>query len=77
MTGVDAAGNVSARRRRVDSERRVQLLKDLEELVLAEGFLALSVDDLAHRLHCSKATLYSVAGNREQLVVSLTRSSAW
>src|SRR6266567_3908573 len=73
MTGVDDAGNGSARRRRVDPERRIQLLKDLEELVLAEGFLALSMDDLAHRLHCSKATLYSVAGNKEQLVVALTK----
>jgi len=73
MTGVDDIGNGSVRRRRVDPERRDQLLKDLEELVLAEGFMALSMDDLAHRLHCSKATLYSAAGNKEQLVVALTK----
>lgn len=73
MTGVDDTGNGSVRRRRVDPERRAQLLRNLEELVLAEGFTALSMDDLAQRLHCSKATLYSVAGNKEQLVVALTK----
>ncbi|MEU4249324.1 TetR/AcrR family transcriptional regulator [Amycolatopsis sp. NPDC026612] len=73
MTGMGDTGNGSARRRRVDPERRAQLLTDLEELVLAEGFLALSMDDLAQRLHCSKATLYSVAGTKEQLVVALTK----
>lgn len=73
MTGVGDAGNGSVRRRRVDSDRRAQLLEELDALVLAEGFLALSMDDLAHRLHCSKATLYSVAGNKEQLVVALTK----
>lgn len=41
--------------------------------MLAEGFLALSMDDLAYRLHCSKATLYSVAGTKEHLVVALTK----
>jgi AcrR family transcriptional regulator len=73
IAGLDDSGNGSARRRRVDPDRRARLLKDLEELVLAEGFMALSMDDLAHRLHCSKATLYSVAGNKEQLVVALTK----
>ena len=73
MTGAEDTGNGSVRRRRVDPERRAQLLRDLEELVLAEGFMGLSMDDLAQRLHCSKATLYSVAGNKEQLVVALTK----
>jgi AcrR family transcriptional regulator len=73
MAGVGDTGTGSVRRRRVDQERRAQLLRELEELVLAEGFTALSMDDLAHRLHCSKATLYSVAGSKEQLVMALTK----
>ncbi|MFI5953132.1 TetR/AcrR family transcriptional regulator [Cryptosporangium sp. NPDC051539] len=63
----------SVRRRRVDQERRAQLLVALEELLLAEGFSALTVDDMARRLQCSKATLYSVAGSKEQLVIALTK----
>lgn len=63
----------SARRRRVDHERRAELLGALEELLLREGFLALTVDDMAKRLHCSKATLYSIASSKEQLVIALTK----
>jgi AcrR family transcriptional regulator len=67
----DAGGSV--RRRRVDLERRTELLGALEELLLSEGFTALTVDDMARRLHCSKATLYSVASSKEQLVIALTK----
>ena len=63
----------SVRRRRVDLERRAELLGALEELLLTEGFTALTVDDMARRLHCSKATLYSVASSKEQLVITLTK----
>ncbi|WP_412517438.1 TetR/AcrR family transcriptional regulator [Actinomadura madurae] len=49
------------------------MLRDLEEIMLAEGFKALSMDDLAHRLQCSKATLYSVARSKEQLVTAVTK----
>jgi AcrR family transcriptional regulator len=63
----------SVRRRRVDQERRADLLAALEELLLDEGFMALTVDDMARRLHCSKATLYSVATSKEQLVIALTK----
>jgi AcrR family transcriptional regulator len=63
----------SVRRRRVDFERRAELLGALEELLLREGFTALTVDDMARRLHCSKATLYSVASSKEQLVIALTK----
>ncbi len=73
MAGARDTNHGSVRRRRVDQERRAALLSDLEELVLAEGFTALSMDDLAHRLHCSKATLYSVAGSKEQLVTAVTK----
>ena len=70
-SGGDASSSV--RRRRVDLERRAELLGALEELLLSEGFTALTVDDMARRLHCSKATLYSVATSKEQLVIALTK----
>jgi AcrR family transcriptional regulator len=63
----------SVRRRRVDLERRAELVAALEELLLSEGFMALTVDDMARRLRCSKATLYSVATSKEQLVIALTK----
>ncbi len=43
------------------------------EIVLDEGFTAVTMDDVAQRLGCSKATLYSVAGSKEQLVQTITR----
>jgi AcrR family transcriptional regulator len=48
--------------------RRGQLFDALEELLLAEGFAHFTLDDLAARLHCSKRTLYALAGSKEQLV---------
>lgn len=48
--------------------RQAQLLDELVALVLADGFAGLTLDDVAARLHCSKSTLYGVAGSREQLV---------
>jgi AcrR family transcriptional regulator len=48
--------------------RREQLFDALVELLLAEGFAHLTLDDLAARLHCSKRTLYALAGSKEQLV---------
>jgi AcrR family transcriptional regulator len=57
----------------VDTQRRAELLGALEELLLIEGFTALTVDDMARRLHCSKATLYSVGSSKHQLVVELTK----
>ncbi|OLT23770.1 TetR family transcriptional regulator [Pseudonocardia sp. CNS-139] len=48
--------------------RREQLFDGLVELLLAEGFAHLTLDDLAARLHCSKRTLYALAESKEQLV---------
>jgi len=50
-----------------ESARLRRLLKDLEALMMAEGFLHLSTDDVARRLRCSKATLYRLAPSREEL----------
>jgi AcrR family transcriptional regulator len=48
--------------------RREQLFDELVGLLLAEGFAHFTLDDLAARLHCSKRTLYALAGSKEQLV---------
>ena len=48
--------------------RRVELFDELVALLLAEGFAAFTLDDLAARLRCSKRTLYALAGSKEQLV---------
>src|ERR1700750_1215132 len=48
--------------------RRAELFDELVGLLLAEGFSALTLDDLAARLRCSKRTLYALAESKEQLV---------
>jgi AcrR family transcriptional regulator len=63
----------SPRRRVVDSGRVEELLGQASDIVLAEGFTSVTMDELAQRLGCSKATLYSVAGTKEQLVQAITR----
>jgi len=50
-----------------DSPRVRRLFQDLESLMVTEGFLDLSTDDIARRLRCSKATLYRLAPSREEL----------
>jgi AcrR family transcriptional regulator len=49
------------------TRRQAELLDQLEALFLAEGFSRFTLDDLALRLHCSKSTLYALAGSKEQL----------
>ncbi|AFR50604.1 TetR family transcriptional regulator [Gordonia sp. KTR9] len=61
------------RRRRVDATRRADLLDSIEEIFLAEGFTTVTVGELTERLHCSRATLYSVAPTKEQMVVLATK----
>jgi len=57
-------------RRRLAVDRREGMLRRLVELFLAEGFDALTIDDIAARLHCSKSTLYAVATSKDQLVAA-------
>ncbi len=61
------------RRRRVDGARRDEILQRVQDLVLAEGFARLTVDDLAARLQCSKSTLYAVSSSKEYLVTKALR----
>src|SRR5215218_11007849 len=62
MTGTTVAPAEAALTR-----RQAELLDQLEELFLAEGFTRFTLEDLALRLHCSKSTLYALAGSKEQL----------
>lgn len=55
------------------TRRQTELLDQLEALFLAEGFARFTLDDLAARLHCSKSTLYALAGSKEQLALRVVR----
>ncbi|WP_439795182.1 TetR/AcrR family transcriptional regulator [Streptomyces chartreusis] len=48
--------------------RRSELFEDLVALLIDEGFVQFTLDDLAARLRCSKRTLYGLANSKEQLV---------
>ncbi|MGZ8801670.1 MAG: TetR/AcrR family transcriptional regulator [Mycobacterium sp.] len=54
------------------TRRRTELFDSLMALFLAEGFAHLTLDDIAARLRCSKSTLYTLAGSKEQLVQAAT-----
>jgi AcrR family transcriptional regulator len=53
--------------------RGEELLEELIELYLAEGFSGFGVGDLAARLACSRSTLYQVASSKEQIIVTAVR----
>ena len=50
------------------SERHEDLLAQLEEVFAREGFRELTMADLSSRLHCSRRTLYQLAGSKDDLV---------
>ncbi|WP_280376485.1 TetR/AcrR family transcriptional regulator [Nocardia wallacei] len=54
------------------TRRRTELFDALVDLFLAEGFAHLTLDAIAARLRCSKSTLYTLAGSKEQLVRAAT-----
>ena len=54
------------------TRRRTELFDALIALFLDEGFAHLTLDDIAGRLRCSKSTLYTLAGSKEQLVRAAT-----
>jgi AcrR family transcriptional regulator len=51
------------------SPRLRQILDDLEDLILEEGFAKLTVADMATRLRCSRRTLYELAPTRDELIL--------
>ncbi|MEU6128354.1 TetR/AcrR family transcriptional regulator [Saccharopolyspora sp. NPDC047091] len=69
----DEANASPVRRRSAGSpeQRRADLLDRLCALFLEEGFAHFTLDELAARLHCSKSTLYTLAGSKEQLAVAV------
>ena len=55
------------------TRNRDDLVERLIDVFLRDGFAALSIDDMARRLRCSKTTLYSVADSKEQIIVAVVR----
>lgn len=53
--------------------RQADLRAQLLELVVAQGFSHLTVDDVAAQLNCSKRTLYALARSKEQLATLAVR----
>lgn len=53
--------------------RRDALVGRLIEHFLTDGFADASIENLAHALRCSKSTLYSVAGSKEQIIVTVVK----
>ncbi|MFJ1457547.1 TetR/AcrR family transcriptional regulator [Nocardia wallacei] len=54
------------------TRRRTELFDALVDLFLTEGFAHLTLGEIAARLRCSKSTLYTLAGSKEQLVRAAT-----
>jgi len=50
------------------SDRQEDLLEQLEQIFTREGFRDLTIADLSSRLHCSRRTLYELAGSKDDLV---------
>ncbi|MCQ9386876.1 TetR/AcrR family transcriptional regulator [Brevibacterium sp. 50QC2O2] len=55
------------------SRRREAVLGSLVDLFMDNGFLELSVDDMARHAHCSKRTIYLVGSSKEQVILTVIR----
>ena len=53
--------------------RQAELMDQLEDLFLSEGFAHLTIDEIVGQLRCSKMTLYALAPSREQLTITVLR----
>lgn len=72
--GVRAAGRSgTAGRARRRTARQEDLLNRLVALFAAEGFTAFTLDDLVERMRCSKTSLYTLAGSKQELVVEVVK----
>src|SRR5690554_6334788 len=56
------------------SVRRDELIDELIDLFIRDGFLGFSIEDIARELKRSKTTLYSVADSKEQIFVAVARA---
>jgi AcrR family transcriptional regulator len=55
--------------RRLDGERRAELLDGVMRIIAARGFAEVQVAEMARELHCSVATLYKIAPSKDSLVL--------
>jgi AcrR family transcriptional regulator len=55
------------------TSRQLHLRDALVDLVLAQGFSHLAMDDFAAQLNCSKRTLYALAASKEQIALLAVR----
>lgn len=53
--------------------RKLAVTDSLIDLFLDDGFLDLSVDDMAAHAHCSKRTIYVVGDSKEQVILTVIR----
>jgi AcrR family transcriptional regulator len=60
-------------RRRLDDDRRGELLDGVMGIIAARGFSSVPVSELAHELSCSAASLYKIAPSKERLVLLAIR----
>lgn len=56
------------------SKRQDELLAQLVEIFLVEGFAHFPVEELAVRLRASKSTLYTLGASKEQLFTTVVRA---
>jgi AcrR family transcriptional regulator len=60
-------------RRRLDDDRRGELLDGVMEIIAARGFSGVPISELARELHCSAASLYKIAPSKDRLVLLAIR----
>ena len=53
--------------------KQEELIGRLIDVFLREGFMELSIDDMARRLRCSKTTIYGVAESKQQVIAVVVR----
>lgn len=66
--------HIKAPRTRAHSARRGEFIAQIIDVFLDQGFAHLSIEDLARELKCSKSTLYTVEGSKEQIIVTVVRA---
>lgn len=68
------SADIRVRRPRMSAERRQELLVAAVGLLCEVGYEALTMDALATKAHCSKATLYRMWPGKPQLVAAAIRA---
>jgi len=56
-------------RKRLDDDRREELLDGLMGIISARGFSEMTISEMARELHCSGSSLYKIASSKDSLVV--------